>query len=321
MRLLVGLALVLSSLLAGCDGDPARPEEEKAPVQGGADTPAYVDGRIPLGSKPCGIQVAGDRVWVSNYGDSTVQWFDRRTGAASPPVAVGSAPCGLAVGGGSVWVEDYGSDELSRVDQQTGRVVATIGVGHAPYDVAFAAGAAWVTDYTDGTVSRVDARTNRRTVVDVGGQPTGIAPVAGGLWVGLGGSGEIVRVDARTSRVTDRLQAEGGASWTAYDEDTVWFSDPQSGSVTRIDAVTRKVVTTVAVGPSPLDGVVVDGSVYVPDRDGRIFRIDPATNKVTATLDSTTGNPFVITGAGGRLWAVDFVGTEVVSIDLARVPN
>jgi streptogramin lyase len=137
--------------------------------------------------------------------------------------------------------------------------------------------------------------------------------------VGLGGSGTIVRVDARTGKVTDRLQADGGATWTAYDEDSVWVSDPQTGSVNRVDAVRRRIVATVPVGATPLDGVVVDGLVYVPDRDGRIFQVDPTEDTVTATVDSTSGNPFVITGADGHLWAVDFVGTDVVRIDLDHV--
>lgn len=318
----VPLALLALVLVTGCGGSDPEPP----PLAGASDgspsaaDPAYVTARVALGAKPCGIQQAGDRVWVSNYGDGTLQRIDRSTGAAGPPVEVGSEPCGVAVGGGSVWVENYGSNDLTRVDQQTGAVLATVGVGTAPYDVAFARGAAWVTDYYDGTVSRVDAGTNRRSVVRVGGQPAGIAPVAGGLWVART-DGRVVRVDARTARVTDRLTAGAGASWTAYDDTSLWVSDGQAGTVTRIDAVRRKVVATVPVGPNPLDGVVVDGQVYIPTKDGRIYRIDPGTDSVTATFRSTVANPFVITGGDGELWAADFLGTEAVRIDLAAVPT
>src|SRR5215218_8098613 len=114
MRLASGPALgLLAIALAGCSGDPAvRSEPDHVASTGSASAPSYIADRITLGSKPCGIQVAGDRVWVSNYGDATVQWFDRRSAALSAPVQVGSEPCGLVVGGGAVWVEDYGSDEL-----------------------------------------------------------------------------------------------------------------------------------------------------------------------------------------------------------------
>lgn len=316
-------ALLAVALVAGCGGsDPATPSggRSSAGSPSPAPGPAYVTARVAVGTKPCGIQQAGDRVWVSNYGDGTLQWIDRGTGAAGPPVEVGDEPCGVAVGGGSVWVENYGSNNLTRVDQRTGAVLATVDVGTAPYDVAFARGAAWVTDYYDGTVSRVDAATNRRTVVRVGGQPAGIAPVAGGLWVART-DGKVVRIDARTARVTDRLTAGAGASWTAYDGTDLWVSNGQAGTVTRIDAVRRTVVATVPVGPNPLDGVVVDGQVYIPTKDGRIYRVDPASNTVTATFRSTVANPFVITGGDGDLWAADYLGTEAVRIDLAAVPT
>lgn len=317
------LALVLVAQVAGCGGsDQDRPQQQRAGA--GAATasadPAYVTARVALGVKPCGIQQAGARVWVSNYGDGTLQWIDRSTGRPSRTIEVGSEPCGVAVGGGSVWVENYGSNDVTRVDAQTGAVLATVEVGTAPYDVAFARGAAWVTDYTDGTVSRIDARTNRRTVVHVGGQPAGIAPVTGGLWVART-DGQVVRIDARTARVTDRLTAGTGASWTAHDGHTLWVSNGQAASVTRIDTEHRTVGATVPVGPNPLDGAVVDGMLYIPTKDGRIYRIDPATDTVTATFRSAVANPFVITGGHGQLWAADFLGTEAVRIDLAAVPD
>jgi YVTN family beta-propeller protein len=325
MRPLASLALLAVVLVAGCGGSgpAASPPGRTGSGSGSpsaAPDPAYVTARVALGAKPCGIQQAGDRVWVSNYGDGTLQWIDRASGEAGATIDVGSEPCGVAVGGGSVWVENYGSNDLTRVDERTGAVLATIDVGTAPYDVAFARGAAWVTDYTDGTVSRVDARTNRRTVVRVGGRPAGIAPVAGGLWVART-DGRVVRIDARTAKVTDRLTAGAGAAWTAYDDSSLWVSNGQAGTVTRIDAESRAVVATVPVGPNPLDGVVVDGQVFVPTKDGRIYRVDPATDTVTATFDSTVANPFVITGGDGELWAADYLGTEAVRIDLAAVPT
>jgi YVTN family beta-propeller protein len=275
---------------------------------------------VALGSKPCGIQVAGGRVWVSNYGDATVQWIDAATAKAGPPVRVGAEPCGIAVGDGSVWVEDYGANDVTRVDQRTGAVQATIGVGDSPYDVTYSHGAAWVTDYRDGTVSRIDAATNRRRVIKVGGNPAGIAPVAGGIWVPRADDGIVVRIDARTGRVTDRLHAGKGATWTAYSGNDLWVSNGATDTVTRIDAKDRRVVATVKVGPKPLDGVVVGGLAYIPVTDGRVYRIDPASNTVTSVFSSTVSIPFVITGTASSLWAADFAGTEAVRIDLTALP-
>jgi YVTN family beta-propeller protein len=283
--------------------------------------------RIRLGQQPCGIVATPTRIWVSNYGDGTLQWIDPATNRHGPTVAVGASPCGLAVGAGSVWVENYGSNDVTRVDTSSGAVQATIDVGSAPYDVTFAAGAAWVTDYSDGTVSRIDAATNRRSVIHTGGHPTGIVPAAGGLWVGLGGpvaeagtTYTVVRIDASTGAVTDRLNAGQRPTWTASDGTNVWLSDAGNNSAIRLDPTARRLLDSHPLGESiPLDGDVAAGSVWIPDKGGRLYRIDPATGKVTGIYNSGVGVPFVISGSGSTLWVVDYSGTDVVRLDLSKV--
>jgi YVTN family beta-propeller protein len=309
----LGLSMGLVASCAGTSGSAESSHGSPAPTPTATQTrkPSYVVARVALGTKPCGIIVGAERVWVSNYGDGTLQSIDRDTDAASEPIDVGTGPCGVAVGGGSVWVENYGSNDVTRVDQNSSRVLATVKVGVAPYDVAYAAGAAWVTDFSDGTVSRIDARTNKRTVIRTGGQPAGIAAVGGAVWVALSDSGKVLRIDEHTSKVTDTVRAGSSAVWTAYADDTLWVTGTSvggaMGTVTRID-----------VGPKPADGVVVAGSVYVPDQTGDIYRIDPSTNTVTAKVSSGVDNPFVITGDHNELWAADFAGTEAVRIDLNK---
>src|SRR5689334_8353525 len=78
--------------------------------------PAYLAGSVRLGNAPCGVLVAAGKVWVSNFGDDTLQSVDPSTNKASAPVKVGDQPCGLAYGAGSLWVENYGDASLSRVD-------------------------------------------------------------------------------------------------------------------------------------------------------------------------------------------------------------
>jgi YVTN family beta-propeller protein len=320
----LGLTLGLVAS-CGATGSPTEGSHTKTstPTAQPSHAPSYVVARIALGTKPCGIVVAGQRVWVSNYGDGTLQSIDRGTRVASEPIEVGTGPCGVAVGGGSVWVENYGSDDVTRVDEDSGRVIATVKVGASPYDVAYAAGAAWVTDFAEGTVSRIDARTNKRRVITTGGQPAGIAAVGGAVWVALSDSGNVLRIDEHTSKVTDTIRAGLSAVWTAYAGDSLWVTGTSIrgviGTVTRINTRSRRAVATIKVGPKPADGVVVGGAVYVPDQTGDIYRIDAATNTVTAKVPSGVDNPFVITGDRDELWAANFAGTEAVRIDLNRL--
>ena len=62
------------------------------------------------------------------------------------------------------------------------------------------------------------------------------------------------------------------------------------------------------------------GAVWIPDQGGQLFRIDPATGKVTGHVDSAVVVPFVISGSGDTLWVVDYAGTDVVRIDTTRIP-
>ena len=299
--------------LTGCGGasTPDAASTGTAPATG---DPAYVVARVRTGTAPCGILVAAGKVWVSNYGDGTLVTIDPATHAVSAPVKVGVSPCGLAYGAGSVWVENYGDNTLTRVDASTGSVQSTVKVGGAPYDVTFADGAAWVTDYTDGTVSRIDAATGSRTVVKVGDTPVGIAHTPGAVWVPLPSSGRLARIDTATLAVT-AVPLTPGIGWTAYDEHSVWVANGTTGTVTRDDAASGTVAATIKVGPKPLDGDVVDGVVWVPDKGGDLYPIDASTNAVGRPISSGTGNPFVVAGGDHLLWAVDFAGTDVVAID------
>ena len=303
MRITVVLA-ALAVLVAGCGGsDQQEPEA------------AYAPDRVETGQQPCGILGADDRIWVSNYSEDTLVTVDPDTLEVGQPVDVGGSPCGLAYGAGSIWVEDFGSNEVTRVSTSTGKVQETYDVGSQPYDVTFADGAAWVTDFGSGTVSRIDAHTGKVSAIDVGGTPIGIAPAGGAVWIGLGTAG-IVGIDTRTRELT-RVDVDGGkAGWTAYDDAHVWVNVDET--VVEVDPADGSIVATTPVGPNPEDGTVLDDEVWVGDKDGDLYRF--ATDGGTATTHpSGVDNPFVVAGWDGRLWAVDFTGTEVVRIDPDRL--
>jgi YVTN family beta-propeller protein len=314
-------ALVLVSLLApalgACqtDGTSSPGGSATSPpvrTEDGSATPVDEAGRVTTGTKPCGILAAAGKVWVSNYGDDDLVSVDPDTLAVSKPTDVGTSPCGLAYGAGSIWVENYGADTVSRVDARTGKAQHTYDVGGAPYDVTFAGGAAWVTNYADGTLSRIDTATGRTTTIRTGGTPIGIAPAAGRVWVGLGGRG-IVAVDVTTGRVWKRIKTGGEAGWTAYDDDTVWVNVGEQ--TWEIDARTGKVTGRYDVGEKPADGSVVAGVVWVPDQGGDLYGIHDGV--LTGPWPTGLDNPFVLAGYRGRIWVVDFLGTDVVTFDPA----
>ena len=87
--------------------------------------------------------------------------------------------------------------------------------------------------------------------------------------------------------------------------------------VLHLDAHTGKVLAVVKVGTTPQDGVIApDGSVWVPNLgDGTVSRIDPKTNRVTATV-RVGPKPFVLGVGAGSIWSPSYGGSDVRRIAL-----
>ncbi len=298
----------------------ARTPETSAAERGPgvlAGDPTQVTGRVEVGIKPCGVVGGAGRIWVSIFGSGTVRSVDPQTLELSEPISVGTSPCGVAVGADSLWVENYGSNNVTRIDLSTGKVLSTIDVGSLPYDVTFFDNAAWVTDYGDGTVSRIDATTEKRTVIPVSPQPIGIVAAGGMVWVAHE-NGDLLGIDPTTSAVTIQTSIGTAANWTAADGNDLWIGGRFDNDVVHLDATTAKVLDRYDIGALPLDGDVIDGVAWFPDRAGKIHELtsDPSGR----VIDSGVGWPFVIAGYDGSIWAPDYAGTDLVRIDPSATP-
>src|SRR5690349_605653 len=83
--------------------------------------------RIRVGSQPCSSVEARGRLWVTNYGDSTVSVVDPgRNRRVGKPIRVDSSPCGIVFGAGSVWTHAYGSNRLDRINPRKRKVTRRI---------------------------------------------------------------------------------------------------------------------------------------------------------------------------------------------------
>ena len=97
---------------------------------------------------------------------------------------------------------------------------------------------------------------------------------------------------------------------------------PPGGSVknlvTRVDAATNHVAATIPVGPKPRFLAAGLGAVWILNQgDGTVSRIDPASNKVVATIAlETPGNGGDIAIGAGAVWVTN-LGTPLSRIDPA----
>ena len=226
----------------------------------------------------------------------------------------------------------------------------TIHVGGAPDRVVIGAGAVWVGD--GGRISRIDPTTER--IERVPGAATPIAVGAGALWARAFDSVHtIVRIDPATNQVVATIDLGVDPGTIAVDGTDVWVADP-AGTVVRIDATSNTVRARIWIGSLTFgiaagpDVVWVSGRSF-DDRHAMLWRVDPATNAVVATITTPVNcgtlavdagvtwvecitarridasrNALVSTRAGalvglaaadGAAWALDQSGT------LARISN
>jgi virginiamycin B lyase len=94
----------------------------------------------------------------------------------------------------------------------------------------------------------------------------------------------LMRIDPARNAVVARIKVVPPEA-TAAGDGAVWLTYPSSDKVTRIDPATNRVRASIHVGPQPSGIAVSPGAVWVADNGGpSVSRIDPATNRVVATI-------------------------------------
>jgi YVTN family beta-propeller protein len=247
-------------------------------------------------------------------------------GAALVAAAIAVAVLEATKERSSAGLASLSPDSVGRIDPRTNRVVAEIAVGARPSEIAYGNGALWVANLDDGTVSRVDLRQQRVVhTVTIGTAPTAVAVGAGAVWA-MGSDGVLRRIDPTFNAVSRRVviykpgnlltsgsTAAGvtvgfGSVWTATG---AFFSRPR---VTRVNAATNKVATTLATGNSPAAVAAGFGSIWVADNfENSVSRIDPG-GIVTATIPVGHA-PQAIAVGEGAVWVLDGGDNAVVRID------
>jgi DNA-binding beta-propeller fold protein YncE len=141
--------------------------------------------------------------------------------------------------------------------------------------------------------------------------------------------GRLVRIDARTGRISARISARpiyfgsvvtygGGFVWTGNDDER-----NRSGSVSKIDPASNRVVGHLPGLGSPQSIAFGRGAVWVADHAGWLVKIDPTRLKVVARRRLDFGAHGVVVAPhavyvadahGGRLLQADAQTAKVIRI-------
>ncbi len=198
----------------------------------------------------------------------------------------------VTLAAGDAWLPNPDDNQVTRVDGRTGRVVAEIAVGD-PDALGFSpdpqsvttdpGGQVWAGAFSDDSAVRIDPATNRVVEsVPVGVDPYGLAVTATDIWVTSFEESLVVRVDRASGDRVARLRVP---SPTAILEanGAIWVAGHRDGRVTRIDPATNK-VTGAAEASATLEGMIFhQGALWVASNTGRsVERIDPSSLKVSS---------------------------------------
>jgi YVTN family beta-propeller protein len=232
---------------------------------------------------------------------------------------------------------------LVRIDPGTNTAKKTIAIGKDPTAVTVGAGSIWMTTAPESSVWRIEPRTLETVRIPVSGTPVGIAVQEGassGQNVGsandgvvfVAGNAGVAMIDATSGQPAAGRQSGGiaalGASVIAGGPDGVWMV--ASDTVYRLTGVAFGVGKADAVVRIPqgiprdeahmhndVAGIAVgEGSVWVVGDavDRRLWRIDPKTARIQATIPLPFAPGGVATGFGG-VWVTAQLDDRIIRLD------
>ncbi len=322
LRPLAALAALLIAALPAHATPPAKPgvPAVQRPITDLA--PIVV---LTLGKTADWVEVTPGAIWVGTTGPFSVVKIDPRTNQVLGRAELPGEPCaGLAHGFGRLWVPLCGHDgaknALAEVSLKDAHIHAILPIGPAASEggIAVSRDGVWMVTDKAGTLARIDPRTGavRQTVRLPAGSFNPI--VADGLiWVTSIEGDRITAVDARTGLVLGETSTGPKPRFLTSGANSIWTLNQGDGSITRIDAKTRRVTATIAAGIPGHGGDIAfgDGKVWATVSDIPLSAIAPATNTVAHQWIGPGGDSLRV--AFGAIWLTDYDKGTVSRIPLS----
>jgi YVTN family beta-propeller protein len=177
---------------------------------------------------------------------------------------------------------------------------------------------AGLSSVSPNSVAAIDAGSSRLVAdVPVSRGPTSLAVGKGSVWVTNSQDRSISRIDPRTGSA-QRIDVEGDPSGIAVGADAVWVANSSDGTVSRVDPRTNREVQAIAVGVTPTALAVGDGAVWVTSAEERsVTKIDAVHGRVIDKIPTGALGRGIAVG-GGSVWVTDESSRSVVRIDSRR---
>lgn len=267
----------------------------------------------------CSEHKAAKRVFVSNENDGTVTVIDPDAGTTIATIPVGKRPRGLRVVGNRLYVAlsgspkggpgvdesklppaDRAADGIGVVDLDKLALIATLESGQDPesFDV-IGKQTLVVSNEETGTATFVDVPSHKvRGQVAVGTEPEGVTyGPDGNVWVTSEGENAVTVIDPKSMQVVGKVATGLRPRSVGFSKTLAVVGGENDGSVTLVDIKSRTPIARIQLpmGARPM-GIAVSGStVYVTTgRAGGVAVIDLDKRTVEKTID----------GVGKRPWGI-----------------
>jgi hypothetical protein len=339
VALVAGLALAV--LVAGVAPGLLARRTQQPPVPT-VDTPVVpgrpvVAARIRLDRPFTDVDVGFGATWVASQG--ALLRIDPGTNrvVAAIPTPVSGESASIAFGEGAVWVTSgQANGVVYRIDPAANRVTAAIGVPGGAFGVVVAAGTVWVTQYLPeadpGIVARIDARSNRLLApVEVPNMPGAIRSGSDAIWVTSRFT--VSRIDPHSGAVTQPLRRVGdvravgaGSLWGTYansaDDAGVQRVNPGTGRVVATIRIPYGVLIAFGLGTlwvaQDMATTTSGGNELAKMKPGKLYRIDPATNRVLGRPVTLPGiAPTALAVGEGAVWVGELDRKTLTRFNLA----
>ena len=175
---------------------------------------------------------------------------------------------------------------------------------------------------SDKGLARINPADNSITDIkidDAVGPYRGIGIGEGAVWIPAVGSQTIYKLDPTNNDVMLKIASDfrGSEGSIGIGEGAVWIltAEDHNKTLARYNSGSGMKEASIAL-PAPCSGVIVDfGSVWVSaTTKGFLYRIDPKTNTISATVDIESGARFLTSGEDS-IWVLNYLDGKVRRVD------
>lgn len=299
---LLATALAFSS----CSPNAAPTQPQVATI---ADLPKTT---IAIGGTPDWMVTGAGALWIANIDRKEVDRVDVASNRVVARTSVPGVPCSdVTYGFDSVWIPICANGKgtaLVRLDVRTNRIAAVLPIAPADSEggITASADSVWMVT-ADGFLSRIDPTTDAvRQRVRVAGGSANPRYAAGVVWLTSAPANRLAAIDAASGAVVATIAIPNKPHFVTAGAGAVWTIDQGDGSVTKVDALSKKVEAVVRAGIPGFGGDAAYGAgfVWITVVGTPLTKIDAAANAVRGQWFGPGGDG--LTFGYGSVWLADY---------------